>query len=200
MKTIFTQPSVDDLVYLLKAWRFWVVGALVGALIGALVYIIAPPPYRAHAVVLVDFNLEDAWPQETDRQQFYYLEREVRKLEEIAYSDDVMNNVLKGAGEFSNAEFQLSQPSNGGWNFYVDDRDADQAAMVANLWANTFTEQVNMQTSSESGLSGFIEAKVMREALTPIDRSVSRSIYIFSGAAGLLVFATLLILLSDRPK
>ena len=33
------------------------------ALIGAAVYYLAPPPYRAHATVLVDFNMEEAWPQ-----------------------------------------------------------------------------------------------------------------------------------------
>jgi uncharacterized protein involved in exopolysaccharide biosynthesis len=48
---------MDDLIRLLKAWRFWSVGALLGALIGAAVYYLAPPPYRAHATVLVDFNL-----------------------------------------------------------------------------------------------------------------------------------------------
>src|SRR5947207_15585892 len=80
MKFLFTPPSLDDLIRLLKAWRFWSLGTLIGGLIGAAVFYIAPPPYRAHAVVLVDFNLEQAWPKDTDRQQFYYLERETRKL------------------------------------------------------------------------------------------------------------------------
>ena len=50
-------------------------------------------PYRAQATVNVDFNLEQAWPQETDRQQFYYLEREARKLEELAWSDEIMSQL-----------------------------------------------------------------------------------------------------------
>ena len=79
MNWLFSPPSIDDLIRLLKAWRFWSVGALIGALLGAGLYYVAPPPYRAHAVVLVDFNLEQAWPQETDRLQFYYLERETRE-------------------------------------------------------------------------------------------------------------------------
>src|SRR5690242_17344370 len=66
MHWLFSPPSIDDLVRLLKAWRFWSVGALVGALLGAAIYYMAPPPYRAQATVLVDFNLEQAWPQETD--------------------------------------------------------------------------------------------------------------------------------------
>src|SRR5512145_2876863 len=94
MHWLFSPPSLDDLIRLLKAWRFWSVGALIGGLLGTAVFYVAPPPYRAHAVVLVDFNLEQAWPQETDRQQFYYLERETRKLEEIAYSDAVMEVII----------------------------------------------------------------------------------------------------------
>ncbi|MDQ3005757.1 MAG: hypothetical protein M3R47_10295, partial [Chloroflexota bacterium] len=79
---LFSPPSLDDLIRLLKAWRFWLLGSFIGALIGAAIFYIVPPPYSARATVLVDFNLEEAWPQEADRQQFFYLEREARKLEE----------------------------------------------------------------------------------------------------------------------
>src|SRR5262245_36850257 len=126
MKLIFSPPALDDLIRLFKAWRFWSVGALIGGLIGAGFFYLAPPPYRAHAVVLVDFNLEQAWPQETDREQFYYLERETRKLEEIAYSDSVLDAVVEQnkditAAELRSGKLLLSQPAEGGWNFYVDD-------------------------------------------------------------------------------
>src|SRR5215211_6018734 len=95
MSTLFSPPSLDDLIRLLKAWKFWVLGAMVGALIGALIYFIVPPIYRARATVNVDFNLEQAWPQETDRQQFYFLERETRKLEEVAWSDEVIEMIVE---------------------------------------------------------------------------------------------------------
>ena len=64
MHRLFSPPSIDDLIRLLRAWRFWSVGALIGALLGAGLYYIAPPAYRAHAIVLVDFNLEQAWPKD----------------------------------------------------------------------------------------------------------------------------------------
>ena len=80
MKLIFSSPSLDDLIHLLKAWRFWLISALIGAAIGAAFYYIDPPLYRARATVNVDFHLDQAWPQNSDREQFYYLDREVRKL------------------------------------------------------------------------------------------------------------------------
>ena len=63
MNWLFSPPSLDDLIRVLKAWRFWVLGALTGALLGAALFYIAPPPYRARATVNVDFNLEEAWPK-----------------------------------------------------------------------------------------------------------------------------------------
>src|SRR6266540_911656 len=149
MHWLFSPPSIDDLVRLLKAWRFWSVGALVGALIGAAIYYIAPPPYRAHATVLVDFNLEQAWPQETDRQQFYYLERESRKLEEIAWSDDVMGQLSSQFGipleDLRGSKLQLSQPAEAGWHFYADDADSKAAGSLASAWAETFVAKVQAE-------------------------------------------------------
>ncbi len=140
MKLIFASPSPDDLIRLLKAWRFWLLGAFLGALIGAAVYYIAPPPYRAQATVNVDFHLEQAWPQNTDREQFYYLERETRKLEEIAVSDTVLNAVAAQVSgttveQLRDQKLQLSQPGNGGWHFFADDRDPQRAGALASAWA-----------------------------------------------------------------
>ncbi|HEY3477165.1 MAG TPA: hypothetical protein VGK56_21295 [Anaerolineales bacterium] len=203
MRWLFSPPSIDDLIRLLKAWRFWSVGALIGALIGAGLYYLAPPPYRAHATVLVDFNLEEAWPEETDRQQFYYLERETRKLKEIAWSDPVLGMVVENAGSVNTEELRggklsLSQPAEGGWHFYADDRDPERAASLASEWALAFVQQVQLQVGASEGITSFIEVTPTQTAQMPRDRSIALSTYLFVGAIVFLTIGSFLVLFFNR--
>lgn len=204
MHWLFTPPSIEDLIRLLKAWRFWSVGALIGALLGAAAYYIAPPPYRAHATVLVDFNLERAWPEETDRQQFYYLERETRKLKEIAWSDTVIEGIAQANQDVTikqlrNGKLSLSQPAEGGWHFYADDGNSERAAALASSWSEGFVEQVRLQTGSTEGPNSFIEATRTQVAQVPRDRSISLSTYLFVGAIAFLAIGSFLILFFNKP-
>lgn len=204
MSSLFSPPSLDDLIRLLKAWKFWVLGAVVGALIGGAVYAIVPPTYRARATVNVDFNLEQAWPQESDRQQFYYLERETRKLEEIANSDAVLQGIMRTIPGITMEELRggmlmLSQPAEGGWNFYVKDADPTRAALIATAWATQFTEQIHMQVTAATDLNTFIQASVMRNASAPVERSHSISLYIFVGAVLFLTIGSIVVLFFSRP-
>ena len=205
MHWLFTPPSIDDLIRLLKAWRFWSVGALIGALIGAAVYYMVPPPYRAHATVLVDFNLEQAWPEETDRQQFYYLERETRKLEEIAWSDTVMEVIAETNGDVTpqqlkNGKLLLSQPAEGGWHFYAEDSNPERAAALASTWSQLFVEHVRLQTGIAEGPNSFIEATRTQVAQAPRDRSISLSTYLFVGAVAFLALGSFFVLFFSKPK
>ena len=205
MNWLFSPPSIDDLIRLLKAWRFWSVGALIGALIGAATFYIAPPSYQARATVLVDFNLEQAWPQETDRQQFYYLERETRKLEETASSDSVMEAIVATNGSITTQELRdgrlsLSQPAEGGWHFYVEDENPERAAAIASVWAQVFTEQVGKRVAATDGPNSFIETTETQTAQLPVDRSIPISTYLFVGAITFLAVASLLVLFFVKPK
>ena len=206
MGLLFSPPSTDDLTRLLKAWRFWSVGALIGALLGAGLYYLVPPPYRAHATVLVDFNLEQAWPEETDRQQFYYLERETRKLEEIAWSDLVMGLVVEADGNVTTQELRdgklfLSQPSEGGWHFYAEDQDPGRAAALVSTWSQVFVDQVSLQTGMLSGgPNAFIEATHVQTAQEPRDRSIALSTYLLVGAIVFLALGSFLVLFFSRAR
>ena len=205
MTWLFSPPSIDDFVRLLKAWRFWSVGALIGALIGAAIYYTAPPPYRAHATVLVDFNLEQAWPQETDRQQFYYLERETRKLKEIAWSDMVMEMIVEAnkdvtVPELRNGKLTLSQPAEGGWHFYADDKDPERAAALASTWSRVFAQQVHFRKGTTNGPNSFIEATQTQVAQSPRDRSISLGTYLFVSAVVFLALSSFFVLFFNKPK
>lgn len=195
---------MDDLIRLLKAWRFWTVGALVGALIGAAMFYVAPPPYRARATVLVDFNLEQAWPQETDRQQFYYLERETRKLEDVAWSDPVIDAVAESDGmarvsELRNEKLRLSQPAEAGWHFYAEDQDPRRAQSLASAWAQLFAEQVTQKVDSSDGLNSFIEVDATQIESLHTERSIPLSTYLLAGAIAFLASASFLVLFFIRP-
>ncbi len=204
MNFILSTPSPDDLIRLLRAWRFWLLGAVAGALIGTLVYLVAPPAYRARAVVNVDFHMEQAWPQNSDREQFYYLERETRKLEEIAMSDSVLSAVASQVSgvnlqELRDGKLQLSQPGNGGWHFFADDRDPRKAEQLASAWAKAFAQAVQTQVAQPaSPLEQFITADPAQTQGLTAHRTLSMAIYMLAGAAALLALSGLGILFLDR--
>jgi len=188
MNLIFTPPSLDDFIRLLKAWRFWVLGAIIGSAIGAALYFIFPPEYRAKATVNVDFNFEQAFPTNTDRQDFYYLERESRKMVELAWSDDVLNELNAPIEELREGKLNLSQPAEAGWHFYADDRDPQKAEALASAWANAFTEKA--QAEIEAGnLNEFIKLEVTQSANLPKERSLPLANYLLAGASGFLLLA-----------
>jgi len=202
MNYLLTPPSLDDLIRVLKAWRFWVLGALFGAMIGAVIYYVAPPPFRSRATVNVDFNLEQAWPQETDRQQFYYLERETRKLEELAWSDEVMSQLSSEfnipVDDLRGRKLQLSQPAEAGWHFYADDKDSQIAASLASAWAEAFV--VKAQAEVKAGnVSEFLKLEATQSKNLQKERSIPLSGYLLAGSIGFLTLAVF-VLLFVKPK
>jgi hypothetical protein len=199
MNYILTSPSLDDLIRLLKAWRFWMFGAIIGAIIGAAIYYIVPPLFRAQATVNVDFNLEQAWPKDTDRQQFYYLERETRKLEEIAWSDDVMSQVSSkfsiSVEDLRGNKLQLSQPAEAGWHFYADDKDSKIAESLATVWAEAFVAKAQAEIKS-GNINEFVKLEATQSKNLPKERRIPLSGYLLAGSIGFLtltVFAVLFI-------
>jgi hypothetical protein len=145
----------DSAVRVLQSWRLWIVGAVLGALLAALVYAVFPPPFRARAVVIIDHNLESVW-EFAPAQNFYFLGRETRKLEQLAWNDDTMQMVVDEVGGVTISELRekilnLSQPSDGGWHLWADHPDEETAEQIASAWAQAFVEQIyaGMDTSAE---------------------------------------------------
>lgn len=174
---LFASSSKDDLIQLLQAWRFWLLAGLLGALLGWVAYVLFPPQFRARATVVVDFNMEQAWPVDSDRELFYYLEREARKLEDVAWSDDVMTTVVNGVGgttveELRSDVLELSEPSDGGWHFYATDPDPARAEQLASTWANTFTDK------TLQGIDNAVVLDATRKALetNPKDETLLASV------------------------
>lgn len=200
MNFIFSCPSLDDLTRLLKAWRFWILGAIVGALIGAIIYYIAPPPYRAQATVNVDFNLEEAFPTDNDRQYFYYLERESRKMIEIAWSDEVLSSLSDfSVQDLRDEKLELSQPAEAGWHFYAVDDDSQIASDLASAWANVFAEKT--QSEIEVGnINSYVKIEVTQFANVPVERSIPLSSYLLSGASIFLLLAVFVVLFVKKEN
>jgi hypothetical protein len=136
----------DSLVRVLQSWRLWIIGAIAGALIASGVYALFPSAYRAKAVVVVDHNLEqflDIPPED----HFYFLGRETRKLQALAWSDETLQMVADAVGELSVRQLRdevlsLSQPQDGGWDFFAESRDSQRAGQIAGAWAQSFYQQV----------------------------------------------------------
>jgi hypothetical protein len=157
---LFSPLSSVDLDRLLKAWRFWLSAALIGGLLGGVVYFLAPPPYRARASVQVDFNIEEAYTPTQDKQSFYYLEREVRKLEALAFSDTVLGSVADEIGGVTIAQLRggillLSQPGEADWHFFAENSDPQRASSLASAWAKAFTAQVRDAATASMTLQSF---------------------------------------------
>jgi hypothetical protein len=146
----------DPIAEILESWRLWLLGALLGALLAWVVFAVASPDFRARATVVVDNNLEEAWKFFPDRQLFQFLQRETERLEELAWSDQVMQVVSSASNgitveDLRGSILQLSQPSDGGWHFYADYSDRTEAQELASSWAQAFVDAIRtaVQVSPE---------------------------------------------------
>ena len=193
MNLLLSSPSLDDLIRLLKAWRFWVLGAMLGSALGTAVYFIFPPEYRAKATVNVDFNFEQAFPENTDRQDFYYLEREARKMVELAWSDDVLGQLNSPVEELRNGKLNLSQPAEAGWHFYADDKNPQTAEELASAWTIAFAEKAQAEIDA-GNLNEFIKLEVTQSANLPKERSIPLANYLLAGASGFVLLAVFFVL------
>lgn len=179
MKWLLAAPSQQDIDRLLGAWRLWVLAGIIGAVVGGVVYPLFPPPYRTKATVVLDFNLEEAWPENSDRDMFYYLERETRKLIELAWSDATLEVVADEVDdvtieELRNGKLLLSQPREAGWHLWADDPDPVRAQKIASAWARAFESQVQQAVTVEIQLKALHASLTQGGACEPPETSEAR--------------------------
>ena len=103
-------------------------------------------------------------------QNFYFLGRESRKLEELAWSDKTLDLVaaeLDGitVSELRNDILSLSHPADGGWQLWADHEDRGLAEEIAGTWARIFVDQIyaGMDTSLELELARMEVNEVLLE-------------------------------------
>ena len=167
---LLSAPNINSISRILQSWKLLIIAFLAGGLMGAAVYGLFPPPYRAMAVVVMDQNLEEIFPTAPDREIFYFLERETQKLEELAWSDLVMQKVAQQTEGLSVVDLRggmlhLSQPYDGGWRMYGISSEPETARKLANVWSNAFANIV---------MTGVENARNLRQAqkeLTLLDPS-----------------------------
>jgi uncharacterized protein involved in exopolysaccharide biosynthesis len=198
-KLIIKPPAYDEFLYLLAAWRVWISGAVLGAAIASIVYLIAPPPYRAQATVLVDQNVEQVILQEqTDLSKNTYLQRETDKLVEIAWSDDTLSRVTAQTGlpiaQLRDGRLHLSQPSDGGWHFLADAPNPGSASALASAWAGAFVTELQLKPA---GINPLLEINFTQQQNLPTQKAVSLGMYVFSGSLLGITLLMLFLLLLD---
>lgn len=166
-----TSASSDFLADLFGSWRLWLLGAFLGVLLGYAAFALFPPDYRARATVVVDSNLEEAWQFFPDRQLFQFLQRETERLEQLAWSDEVLQTVAAAVPGHSVSQLrgrvlQLSQPSDGGWHFYANDPDPAAAQALAAAWAQAFVDAAHAAVAASPELQA-ARAALNEELLKP---------------------------------
>lgn len=146
-----TTFPADPLAEILAAWRLWLLGALAGAVLAWGIYQLFLPDYQARATVVVDANLEEAWEYFPERDLFNFLFRETERMEEMAWSDQVLGVVIEAVPAYSLSELRsrvlsLSHPSDGGWHFYATSPEPATAQALASSWAQAFVSAVQGAT------------------------------------------------------
>ena len=98
-------------------------------------------------------------------------------------------------------KLQLDQPGNGGWHFFADDKNPNQAVALASAWAQAFADNVQAQVvNPSSGIEKFITVSATQTQNLSAHRSVSISVYLLIGAFGFLAVSTFGILFFKTEK
>lgn len=192
------------LIQYLLEWKLSLLFMLAGVAIGVICYLIAPSAYQSKASVIVDFNVEENWNGTPDNEIFYFLDREARKLEELAWSDQVLFIVADQVGipvaALRQDVLSLSQPKDGGWHFYARSDDIKQAELIAGAWASAFAEVVNENITGDNPLEILENIAVTPSQISDLPTKKLNSLAAFSLIGALSGWLVGLIVLMVRKR
>ena len=175
-----------------------------GLFLATTLYYLLPPIYSAQATVVMDMNVEENWSGLPDNEIFYFLDRETRKLVELAWSDSVLARVESETGvsvsTLRSETLQLSQPKDGGWHFYAKSSSRAQAEIIASSWAVSFTEQISSTSASDNpfGILENIKVTPTQTQNLPVKRQGELLWFALAGALSGWLIGLLLVLFKKR--
>jgi hypothetical protein len=147
--------SVHDLYRrVLERWPRLIVWAILGGLAFCLYSQAAPRRFLASASVSVDQNAEAVVPLGDESGMASYLNRETLRLETLAYSDAVWEEVARGLALEGFLDrprdidrifegVRVPHPMDGEWRFTAYSADPALAARTAQLWAEAFVRRAD---------------------------------------------------------
>ena len=95
---------------------------------------------------------------------------------------------------------QLSQPAEGGWHFYAEDKNRKRAQDLAGAWAKLFVQKVQENVANSQGLNSYIRADATQIENLPVDRSTHLGTYLVAGAVLFLALSAIVVLfLTSSP-
>ena len=102
--------------------------------------------------------------------------------------------------ELRGEKLELSQPAEGGWHFYANDRNVRTAVQLASTWARLFTDEVNAKVANSDGLNPFIRVEMAQAENLPSEPSLPISAYMLIGVIGFLAVSAFGVLFLGKPK
>jgi len=199
-----TNPRARSLIQLLLDWKLGFLLMTAGLFLATTFYYLLPPIYSAQATVVVDMNVEENWAGLPDNEIFYFLDREARKLVELAWSDSVLAQVESETGvtvsKLRAETLMLSQPKDGGWHFYAKSTSPERAEIIASSWALSFTEQISSSSASDNpfGILENINVTPTQTHNLPVKRQGELVWFALAGALGGWLIGLLLVLFKKR--
>lgn len=177
MDDTFSPPDFYRVI--LERWPRLILWAILGGLLLWAYGQAAPRRFRSSASVNVDQNAEAVVPIGDESGMASYLNRETLRLETLAFSDEVWQDVARALAQEGFLrrtedldrimnDVRLPHPMDGEWRFTAYADDPALAARAAQLWAEAFVRHADQAVRIAR------EEEAVREAVADTAQTLSR--------------------------